>query len=87
MGIGTANLSGPVGRWEWLSDCMYKFIRNIPFMSNDSPLSVIAPVRGGHHPVALPQLHYERRLNPRRDDQEREHDDEVPPEGMLYMDS
>ena len=26
----------------------------------------------------------ERRLNPRRDDQEREHDGEIPPEGMLY---
>jgi len=33
------------------------------------------------------QLHYERRLNPRRNDQEREHDGEVPPEGMLYMES
>jgi hypothetical protein len=35
----------------------------------------------------LLQSEYERRLNPRRDDQERKHDSEVSPEGMLYMES
>ena len=54
-----------------------------------SPFNTISSLPGllGSHASALPQIQYERRLNRRRDDQKREHDGEIPPEGMLYVES
>ena len=78
-------MSGRIGGTHQVQVCYPSCFRSMVFSrAFFSPLSSRAL---GSHASALPHFQYERRLDRRRDDKKREHNRDVPPEGMLYIDS